>query len=466
MSKENLNEEQLKDALADEETAEVVITEPEQEEAVQAQEATEEAAETAAEEVNGEMTEEVPEEASEENADEVITVKGEAPTQEKKPKPKGRVIFSLFITFFCLLILFLSAYGFLVPDKDYSDNESRLLSQAPEITVAGVLDGSFMKKLESYLTDQFPFRNGCIYLKSLFDTVLGKKEENGAYIGKNGFLFEKPTPFDEEKMHKTADGINQFAEKNKDKNIVFALAPNSSFIYAENLPDFLETENQREQIEGFKGLLDEGIIKIDVTEALLEAKKEHQVFYKSDHHWTTRGGFAAFVKIMESFDENIDIGDFEFYTVSNSFEGTLKSKSLSRNTADSLEVCFPKESQGTYFVEFSGEGNKRESLFFKEKLGEKNHYEVFLGGNYAKVTITTTLEGDRKLLVIKDSFANCVIPMLTPYFSKIVVTDPRYMIESMDGIMQEDAFTDILFLYNADTFFEDSTLLPVLAKEN
>ncbi len=403
--------------------------------------------------------------AAEEVTLQAEAVEEEAPQDEKKQKPKGKVIFSLFITFFCLLIGFLSIYGFIAPDRSFSENESRLLAGMPEITFAGVLDGSFMKKFETYLTDQFPFRDGAIYAKSLIERALGKKEENGAYIGKNGFLFEKQTPYNEEKMQGIAQSINRFAQGNKEVNTIFALVPNSSFVYSEYLPAYFETENQKEQIDKFYELLDEKIIRADAVTPLFEAKNKHQVFYKSDHHWTTQGAFCVFGKIMEFFGEKVDKDAFEFYTVSNSFEGTLKSKSPAQGVFDSVEVCFPKNSQGTYFAEFSGEGNKKESLFFKEKLCEKNHYEVFLGSNRAKVSVTTVLEGDRKLLVIKDSFANCMIPMLTPYFSKIVIVDPRYMTESIEGIMNEDTFTDILFLYNANTFFDDSVLIDVLGDE-
>lgn len=411
----------------------------------------------------------IPEESSESSAGQQpdeLTQEAQDTEQVKasdqKNSNKGRVIFSLFITFFCLLIAFLSAYGFAVPDREFSEKESRLLAKMPELTFSGVLDGSFMKGVESYLTDQFPFRDEAIYVKSLSERALGKKEENGAYIGKNGFLFEKQTAYDEAKMQNIAESINRFANAFKGINTVFALVPNSSFIYSENLPDYLEAENQQLQTEDFYALLDERIITVDTVTPLLEAKSSHQVFYKSDHHWTTRGAFAVFGNIMEKFGDKVDREDFEFYTVSNSFEGTLSSKCPAVRAVDSVEVCFPENSQGTYFAEFSDEGNKRESLFFKEKLEQKNHYEVFLGSNCAKVSVSTVVEGDRKLLVIKDSFANCMIPMLTPYFSKIVVVDPRYMTEGIDGIMKEEVFTDILFLYNANTFFDDTVLTDVL----
>jgi hypothetical protein len=122
----------------------------------------------------------------------------------------------------------------------------------------------------------------------------------------------------------------------------------------------------------------------------------------------------------------------------------------------------PNKSWGNYYIEISGDTKKYSSCFFEEKLTQKNKYEVFLGGNYARLTITTSLLQGRKLVVIKDSFANCLIPMLTPYFSKIVVIDPRYMTESVKKVLQEDDFTDILFLYNANTLFADTSLADVI----
>ncbi|MBQ6600106.1 MAG: hypothetical protein IIX36_00525, partial [Clostridia bacterium] len=59
-------------------------------------------------------------------------------------------------------------------------------------------------------------------------------------------------------------------------------------------------------------------------------------------------------------------------------------------------------------------------------------------------------------------YANCMIPMLTPYFSKIVILDPRYMTENIQQVLNEDDFTDLLFLYNANTLFADTSLESVL----
>lgn len=382
--------------------------------------------------------------------------------KDKKPAKKGGYILSVFIAFFCIGMFFVALYGLFLPDRQFSENENRVLTQRPVLTVHGLFDGSYMKEVESYLSDQFPFRDEAILMKSFFERVWGKKKENGAYIGKNGFLFDSQSYYDKNRMDGIAKAVNSFAKKNPDVNKIFALVPNSSYIYAENLPSHLELESQKKQVAEFYKNLSDGISHIDTFSPLTKAKESSDVFYRTDHHWTTRGAFSVFEKIMSAYNIRINKDDFEFHTVSNSFEGTLKSKSVAQSSTDAVEICFPKKSQGTYVVDISGVDGKRTSCFFEEKLSEKNHYEVFFGGNYGKMTINTMSDSERELLVIKDSFANCLLPMLTPYFSKIVVLDPRYMTENVYGIMSETDFTDILFLYNANTLFEDTSLVSVL----
>ncbi len=382
--------------------------------------------------------------------------------KEKKQKPKGRIIFTLFSLFFCVLLGFFSLAGFYMPDRELSKIENRVLAGMPELTLSGVLDGSFMKDFESYLSDQFPFRDEAIYIKSFTERLWGKTEENGVYIGKGGFLFDEPTAYSKKKMTALAKKINALTKKNGKLNTVFALVPNSSYIYSDKLPDNLKLSNQKNQIKDFYSRLDENILTVDTVSSLLKAKNISEVFYRTDHHWTTRGAYSVFLQVAKKLNFSVNKKNYEFHTVSTHFEGTLKSKSISQRVQDRIEVCFPKESQGTYYVEFSGGAKKRASLFFEDKLKEKNQYEVFLGGNYAKVTVTTDLLEGKKLLVIKDSYANCMLPMLTPYFSKIVILDPRYMTENIQQVLNEEDFTDLLFLYNANTLFADTSLASVL----
>ena len=98
-------------------------------------------------------------------------------------------------------------------------------------------------------------------------------------------------------------------------------------------------------------------------------------------------------------------------------------------------------------------------------LKSDNPYEVFFGGNHAEIGIQTSLETFRRLLVIKDSYANAVIPFLVPYFDGITVVDPRYYQGNIDELTAEGEFTDIVYLYNANTLSQDTSLEMVLRND-
>ncbi len=80
------------------------------------------------------------------------------------------------------------------------------------------------------------------------------------------------------------------------------------------------------------------------------------------------------------------------------------------------------------------------------------------------VTIRTTNNNNRSLLVIKDSYANSLIPFLVPYYEEIILVDPRYYYDSVESIISSELITDVLFLYNLDTFLGDTSLADVLVQ--
>lgn len=382
-------------------------------------------------------------------------------------RKKGAIISIFMIWFFCLIIFGMAGLHLLMEDKSFSENENRVLSEFPRLTVSSIVDGSFMKDFETYLTDQFPFRDGIISAKTFADRMLGKNEENGVYIGKEGFLFDTQTPLDMNKIKNVSKAVTKFRSEHESLKTAFVLAPNSSYVYSDYLPKYLEMPSQKEQIKTVRKQINDDSIYWPSVSALFEKNAEKtQLYYKTDHHWTTRGAYLVFKELclewgLESSESAID-EKFGFYEVSTTFEGTLASTSGVHDTTDKIEICVPKDSQGTYVSYFESSGEKTASLFFGEKLSEKNQYEVFLGGNYDKVIISTVSLSGKSLLLMKDSYANCMIPMLTPYFSKIVVIDPRYLTDSLDSIIKENEFTHMLYLYNLNTFLEDNSLAACL----
>lgn len=64
-------------------------------------------------------------------------------------------------------------------------------------------------------------------------------------------------------------------------------------------------------------------------------------------------------------------------------------------------------------------------------------------------------------MVIKDSYANCFVPFLIPHYKEITMIDPRYYYEDVNKEIADSDIQDVLFLYNANTFFEDNSLSSI-----
>ena len=367
------------------------------------------------------------------------------------------VAFAAFLALHTLLFL-------VVPDRAMSENENRTLQQKPKLTLSAIADGSYMKQYETYLTDQFPNRDGLISFHSFFSSLLGHREQNGVYLGKRGFLFEAQTPLDEERLQKTTDAINALMAQEKHAQCAMILAPNSTYVLKKYLPYGLKMDDQKAQLTTVKNALQgEKFSWVSVLKSYEKVEDPTTLYYHTDHHWTTRAALRAFLSLSSKWNLGAKEKSFNIEAVSKKFSGVLAASYGERKIKDVLEICAPKKSEGTYTVSYESQSRVTASVFDTEKLDQRNQYEVFLGGNYDKIVIQTLAETEDTLLLFKDSFANCLIPMLTPYFTKIVIIDPRYFSDSLQGIIDDNEFTHILFVYNLNTFLADKSLAGVLA---
>lgn len=384
-------------------------------------------------------------------------------TAVNKRNNKSGLFWNLINVFTFFLIIALCLVGeFTTADKAYSETENRSLEQKPEISISAIKSGSFMSRFESYVSDQFPLRNTVVSSKSFIQRSLGETEQNNVFIGKDGWLFENQTPFDEEKVNKTVSAISKFSKECKIPNQVFMLVPNSTYFLKDKFPSFLTFDSQAEQIKTIYGALPEEMKKADTVKMFDGVENIEEYYYKTDHHWTTRAAKTAFDRVAPELGIDASKTKFEFHTVTNSFCGTLASSSGIYAAADKIEICIPSDCNGQYFVNNADTKTKTPSLFELSKLNQTNKYEVFAGGNFSRLTISTTNINGKNLLIFKDSYANCFIPMLTPYYQNIVVIDARYFTDNIEHVLSDFKFSDMLILYNVNTFLDDTSIKDIL----
>ena len=107
---------------------------------------------------------------------------------------------------------------------------------------------------------------------------------------------------------------------------------------------------------------------------------------------------------------------------------------------------------------------KTSEFYNFDNLDKKDAYTVFGGSNHPVYTIKTPVSENRRLLLIKDSYANSMIPYLAQYYREIVVVDPRYYFDSIEDLIAIEQINEVLFLYNANTFFGDDALGLMLSE--
>lgn len=364
------------------------------------------------------------------------------------------------ILFLAVLLLF-GTLNLVLPDRAFSEAENRMLEQKPELRLSGILDGKYMKNFEKYQTDQFFGRDSWIHIRTAADRLLGKNKSGDVYLGKNGQLYEEPAAITEDTWE-NLDAVYAFTERHPEASHYMMLVPGAAGILPEGLPAYAPVEDQMEQLAHIRAYLGNAVVQIPVEEALSEHKEEY-IYYRTDHHWTTLGAFYAYEQAARVMGLNPELS-MEPCEVTRQFDGTLSARSGYQVPLDTISLYRPLQEE-KLVVTYVAEQKKTASLYASKKLETKDKYGVFLDGNHPLTEIRTMAESERRLLLIKDSYANCFVPFLTSQFREIVLVDPRYYYGELETLMEEKGITDVLYLYNLNTFVEDDVLHFVLEKQ-
>ena len=382
--------------------------------------------------------------------------------KDRQRKVQEKLVGIIFIlTLFLFLII-----NVIVPDREKSVQENRMLATKPKFRLSSLISGDYDEKFEAYMDDQFVGRDMWRKLKVMVDRIGGSRLENGVYIGTNGQLLEQIEVADENHLAANIKAIKSFSESQSKIPVRMMLVPDAANVLNHSLPALAKPEDQTQMFSMVRKDLGDSVEWIDVSTELNKHKTE-KIYYKTDHHWTTLGAFYAFQAAAPSLGIEGDLsGKYVSYAVSDSFNGMLASKSgVNLGEKEQIDIYVPTEEDTDLIVDYVDEGKRSTSLYDSSKLKEKDQYTVFLGGNSSLLDIRTVSTSTKRLLLVKDSFANSLIPFLTPYYREIVVVDPRYYSGTINDLMDSYRISEVLFLYSGNTFFKDNNISGVFAVE-
>ena len=396
--------------------------------------------------------------------------------------------------------------------KEYSELEKRELQSFPKVSVKNVLNGKFEKKFETALSDHFLLRDECVTAKTVAEIALGKRVIDGIYIdGERLIETYSDEDFDDAQVKENISDLTGFLSMVSrglgEEHVRLMLVPGKTTVYRDVLPEYMPTSDKPDKladeiIDSLKNKSAESMILS--VRSLMEEHRNEYVYYMTDHHWTTLGAYYAYQEWKNSVadiennsgdkndnnkEDGYDLID-DTDTIESEFLGTDYNKIHYYKKADTInKYIIPEADEATMKINSSGDITEYQTIYDETALGTADKYNYFFGGNFSSIDINTgrknniadtkeegsdidiedeeqiveedDIESDqtneKTLLVIKDSFANSLVPFLCRDYDRIIMIDLRYVNSSIfDYLTEVQQLTDVLVVYNEEKFMQDT----------
>lgn len=356
-----------------------------------------------------------------------------------------------------LALLFLLGVAAFVFRTDFSVWERRFLAETP--ANYSVTDWTLQTDLETYLSDQIPFRRALVNAHALLETATGRAVQLDAWPQMDGEgnlrFIEKPVSATREAVQKRMDALESLAV---DLPHRFLTPPTAGSLL-------------RDQMTGVRSAVYDGdaelyktVLRNENTVRVLAdfaVTPNAGLFYRTDHHWNLTGAWTAYQCYCEAVGLTpAEKTQFTWVTGDSAprFYGTTYSRSgLPFAKADALEYAEPLFPVTLRVLD---DGTEYDHLIFPEEADTYDGYAVFLKGNHGLIEIENHAAPERTLFVCKDSFANCVLPFLAANYSRIIAADARYLSGTLNDALKESGQVDeVLFVYSLDSLATDTAIL-------
>ncbi len=361
---------------------------------------------------------------------------------------------------FCGFVFVIMILLFVLPKEEFSAQEKKKLADFPELSVEKIMNAEFQSGLDTYMSDHIPARNFWAGLSSDYELAVGRNGSKGIYLGSDNYLFPKPAETGENLM-KNAGYIKEYAD-DSDIPVYMTVVPSSGYINSSKLPMNHEPYNDGEIIDKFAASLGKNVTFVNVCKDFRKKADSRQLYYKTDHHWTSAGAFEAYTLLGKTMGYQ-PVGEDQFKKDKvGDFYGTSYSKSaLWHMPPDTIELWKNKsQKEGSVKVEISDGSDKKtlDGYFSMEQLKNDDKYPVFLDGNHSLVTATNDNAEKGTLIVVKDSYAHAFVPFLSQNYHKIIMADMRYYKKDISALAEKENADGILFLYSLDNLAADNNL--------
>lgn len=354
------------------------------------------------------------------------------------------IVMLAFVSFFLVFTII----GHKTNSSSYEHDSSEHIT---ELSFETLIGGSFSDTLNILITGNFPARNSWIAANSAFQAQFNESIVNGVYVDENMLLNAEISS--RPSSEKSAQEIKKFRSLYSGA-MYFVAVPTSSGVYEEYLPKHLISNPESRQINTFYNSLGADIRQIDAYN-ILKMLNENYIYYRNDTKWTSYGAYCVYRTVIQKLGF-IPIA-YDKYTiehVTNEFRGNLYSRTLYSGVKPDMidSYKYPSGAEIVECIGFDNNGQVQEqTICDKEKLDSGNKYDFYAGGELPLLKISTSVNNERKILVIKDSFGDCFLPFLVQHYSEIAVVSPENLECSLSELINTADYEQTLFIFGIDS---------------
>lgn len=323
--------------------------------------------------------------------------------------------------------------------------------EIPKTEKKALLDGGFSEELMNCMAERFPMKNKWRSIGAELNSKFGEPIVNGVYISDDRLLSLDSASLED--MDSAAEFVNEFTE-NYNGVVYFAAIPTSTGIYGDALPSYLLPITEKQQVDRLYEKLSADIRKIDAYTILKMLSDNNDIYCRSDTRWTSYGAYCVYRTVIQKLGFiPVSYDKYTIFHVTDSYKGNLYSRtSYMESKPDILDIY--EYDDGTVIEECTGidsDGVKRRIIPYD---GSHSGYELYLGEPMPFVKIRTTVNNEKKLLVIGDKSADCFIPFLTKHYSEIAFISVQCTEEDFGKYVAFDDYEQTLFLVGLDSIAE------------
>ena len=198
----------------------------------------------------------------------------------------------------------------------------------------------------------------------------------------------------------------------------------------------------------------QGLNTVNVFDILSKHNGEY-IYYKTDHHFTSLGAYYCYCAWMQSQGKAVQpLSAWQSQVLCDNFRGTTYNKVNYPFAPYDTVTAYYKTLKHT--VSYNGGDYVTDSIYERKYLSGKDQYAVFFNSNQSTTVVTGSGEG--KLLIIKDSYANCFAQFVVDDYAETHLIDLRFFKGSVTDYIKSNGITQVLVLYNIPNFAQDTAI--------